>query len=103
MTTEKFSLNEFVESLPDKAEHLGLISGEHCFRIKVADDRFILIRSSIGFDELARDTGSDSIRLILVDSDNTPAGSKIGEYTTRVSGWQKRMSEKIAFITSIIE
>lgn len=101
MTTEKFSLQDFKDALPE-AEHLGLINNEHCFRIQVTADRFILIRSSIGFDELARDTGSDSIRLVLVDAKDNPAGSKIDDYTTRVTGWQERLNTKVAFMKSIV-
>lgn len=102
MATERFTLADFSKALPDSAEHIGLVNGEHCFRLEINPDRFVLIRSSIAFDELARETGEDSIRLTLIDKTGQPAGSRVDTYTTRVSGWEERVKSKIEFLQNVV-
>lgn len=101
MATERFNLDEFKDAVPD-AEELGMNMGEYCFRQKLAENRYAYIRSSIGFDGIAKDSGDDSIRLILVDEQNQAAGSRVDAYTTRIKGWQERLSAKIQFLADMV-
>jgi hypothetical protein len=70
-----------------------MIVGEECYQIPINDDIFIHIRSSIGTNGVAADTGQDSIRCWLVDGNGKPLGSKVNKWTTRVTGWDKRLTE----------
>ena len=42
---------------------------------------------------LSRDTGEDSIRLVLMDGGGKPL-AKLGHYVTRLPGWGKRLKKK---------
>lgn len=106
MTTEKFSRQEFETALPvDKDgnqlwQSLGLNMGEYTYIIPIKNGTVkrvaIMIRSSVDISGYAAATGKDSIRLWLVNSQtNKPLGEKVDAYTTRVSGWQERMTEKL--------
>lgn len=55
---------------------------------------FIKIYSSIDpISGLSRNTGKDSIRLVLVSKSGHPL-SKSGQYITRVRGWERRIKDK---------
>ncbi len=57
----------------------------------------IYIRSSIGMDLLAKETGKDSIRMYTMRK-GKPWGSKISCYTTRVKGWEERMTKQLRIL-----
>lgn len=106
MTTDKFTKEQFEQALPPNLwQHLGLISGEHQYTVKVFDKRQpdidqkkrIVIRSSVGSDGIAKDTGNDSIRL-WVEYHNGEVWlplKKLDAWTTRRLGWDKRMVDKL--------
>ena len=96
MSVEIFSKEEFENALPSKDGQplwvcLGVIQKEHCYQIEITPDIFIHIRSSIGINGYSANTGEDSIRAWLVDSNSKPLGSKVSKWTTRLPGWQDRM------------
>lgn len=76
----------------------GLVDGEYVYDVKVSEFARIVVRSSIGIDGVAADTGEDSIRLWVevarADGTWQPL-KKIDAYTTRVVGWADRMTEKM--------
>lgn len=62
--------------------------------LKEIDYARIAIASSINSSTLIADkAGQNSIRAWLIGSDNKPFGSKINNYTTRVIGWQERLTK----------
>ena len=77
---------------------LGLVQGEHCYAVPVANtNKRLMIRSSVKSDGLSADTGKDSIRLYVqyhYKSTWRPL-AKLDAYTTRVPGWQARMGKKL--------
>jgi len=121
MTIDRFTLEEFEEALPvDKStgeklwEYVGNVSNEHEYVIPVIrEDKDLIrihIRSSIRFDGQAAPTGEDSIRMWLEGGDNDTdlvlgeeveyvkyesLGKLRNRWVTRVSGWDKRMTEKL--------
>ncbi len=76
-------------------EALGLVNGEYTYRLTLDGQCAIMLRSSIKADNQAAESGKDSIRLWLVGNDDKPIGSKIDSWTTRVSGWESRLTGKI--------
>ena len=106
MTIERFSKQEFEHALPTNDdgeklwEYVGFEKGEHVYKMQIKNGSVkrvaILIRSSVKADGYAAETGKDSIRLWLVNSKtNDSLGKKVDAYTTRTSGWQERMQEKL--------
>lgn len=101
--TERFNLNQFQDALPVNKntgqklwKSLGLDKGEYSFEIPVNSVCSILIRSSIDHSGFCADSGKDSIRTWLVNPANqSPVGSKLSLYTTRVSGWEERMTNQL--------
>lgn len=97
MTIERFTKQQFEDVLPTYDggkklwESVGMMQGEFCYQIRVADSIFIHIRSSVDNSGYAADTGQDSIRCWLVNGDGKPLGSKVNKWTTRVPGWDKRL------------
>jgi hypothetical protein len=97
---ERFTRDEFEAALPTHKEtgdalwrgH-GLENGEYTYSIKVRDGVFIKIRSSIREDGRAAATGKDSIRAWLEDTHGKPLGHKAVAFTTRLPGWQDRMTK----------
>jgi len=104
MTIERFTKDEFEQVLTDAGydwSDLGLLTNEYVYRITVTDNSAIELRSSIDASHKAADVGQDSIRMwpqIRVPygtGHKWSAGRKPDAYTTRVPGWQDRMTEKI--------
>lgn len=98
---EIFSKQQFEDSLPNtnkfKWTYEGFNQNEHCYSIWADPNNKskVFIRSSVGINGLAAETGQDSIRILLVDKDNNFLGSKISKYITRVKGWEHRMIKNI--------
>ena len=104
MTIERFTKNEFEQVLTDAGydwSELGLLYNEYVYRIQVTENSAIELRSSIDASHKAADVGQDSIRMwpqIRVPhgiGSKWQAGKKPDAYTTRVIGWEQRMTEKI--------
>lgn len=94
MSVEIFSRQQFEDALPEGHwSYSGLVNNEHTYLIRITDDIFITIRSSVDGSGWSADTGEDSIRAWLVDKNGSPLGSKISKYTTRLPGWDKRLLE----------
>lgn len=104
---DKFSKEEFEKALPtDKntGERLWegptMIKGELTYTIKVkGTNKRIVVRSSIDSSGFAADAGADSIRLWVEyywqQRDIWRPLAKARSYTTRVSGWDVRMTTKL--------
>lgn len=98
--TEVFTLEEFKKALPVNkntgeplAKSLGFRDGEEVFEMVIDDYSAISIRSSIKGDGKAAATGKDSIRAWLVTREGKPLGSKVSKWTTRLPGWEGRLTE----------
>lgn len=107
MSVQIFTLKEFEEALPKHkihgqplAKHVGLVEGEHEFRMPIDGDVSITIRSSIGTSGISADTGKDSIRAWLTDTAGTPLGSKVSRWTTRLPGWDERLKDVLRTLWS---
>jgi ssDNA-binding Zn-finger/Zn-ribbon topoisomerase 1 len=98
---DQFTLEDFEQFLEAHKpyEALGLVDGEHCYKLILDGQSAIMLRSSIGANGLAKESGKDSIRLWLMGNDEKPLGSKLDSWTTRVSGWQRRLFDKIYKLT----
>ena len=99
---DRFSKAEFEAALPSNARgslwtRAGLVQGEETYHIPVTDtNKRIVIRSSIDATGYAAETGADSIRLWV---EYEFAGgwrplAKVDAWTTRIPGWQTRLTEK---------
>lgn len=107
MTIERFTKEEFEAALTSTApfyEEEGLVQGEHTYIIPVNSQTRLRVRSSVGANGVAADTGDDSIRIWVQfyqpDWKNPSrmtwtGGKKFDAYTTRIPGWAKRMDKKI--------
>lgn len=102
MPIDRFSREQFEAALPRTGktnalwQHIGLVSGEHCYVIPVQPGVLIYVRSSVGIDGVAAETAQDSIRCWLAaDSTGKPLGSKLNRWISRVNGWEKRMTETL--------
>lgn len=96
MTTEIFTREEFENALPEGYwETAGMENGEYCYLIPINEDIKIFIRSSVRFDGLAAETGKDSIRAWLVDSEGKALGSKVQKWIQRVPGWEIRLLDML--------
>ena len=102
MAIDKFSKLEFEIALPHHKEtgkplctELGLINGEFCYALPIDDATGVMIRSSIDASGFAADTGEDSIRLWVCDVNGKPLMGKEQAYTTRVKGWDKRLTKQL--------
>lgn len=101
MSTEIFTQADFEKALTTEKQResgkivwkcLGLIGGELVYSLPTGREGIsILIRSSVRSNGECRPSGEDSIRLWLVDSENSPLGSKIQKWITRLPGWQERL------------
>jgi hypothetical protein len=108
MTVDTFSRDQFEAALPrhkdtgDKLwEYVGLKDGEHCYWMQVDPVVAIFIRSSIRSNGVSAKAGEDSIRAWLVVMEGLkPLGSKVSQYTTRVPGWQARLTEVLRTLYS---
>ena len=104
---DKFSKDRFEAALPihkdtgDQLWHdIGYINAEFVYGINIYKKGYkspwvtIVIRSSVGINGFARDTGKDSIRLFFMRG-NVAHGSKLSHYITRVKGWEDRMTDQL--------
>ena len=110
MPVDIFTRQEFEAALPvddqsgaDIARYVGLVQGEHCYRLPCSEYTDIFIRSSIHGDTSAA-CGEDSIRVLLVPAvppgtketrTPKPIAKKLQRWTTRLKGWQERMLKLI--------
>jgi hypothetical protein len=105
MPIVQFTREQFEAALPthrDKEPRLplwkyeGLVGGEHTYSIAIPNifcPLKIMIRSSIHVDGTSAAVGEDSIRCWLVVAETgEPMASKITKWTTRVAGWERRMT-----------
>ncbi len=97
-TFTKEDFEAYLNSNHSPFEYVGLNKGEHTYSLSLDNQTSITIRSSVRDDSLSADVGKDSIRCWLIEKDNKPLGSKISKFTTRVSGWQKRLSKNIGIL-----
>jgi hypothetical protein len=99
MSIETFNRTQFENALPTDRngqplwKPLGVLEGEFCYIIPVDDKSAIMVRSSVSSGGLSAGCGEDSIRFWLIGADQKPLGSKVSRWTTRVTGWQKRMKD----------
>lgn len=99
MPIEKFTKAHFEYALPKSKQDdsnlwasIGIHSGEETYQIPVRPGVIIMVRSSVGTDGVAADSGKDSIRCWLTRDDYSPMGNKIQSHISRVPGWQERMT-----------
>lgn len=93
MTIDTFTREDFEASLPTGFRALGLVDGEVTYRLATRGAVEIEVRSSIRADGMSAGSGEDSIRAWLVASATSkPLGSKVSRWTTRLPGWQARLS-----------
>ena len=110
MAVEQFTKAEFEDALPKHRDsgrplwiHTGLVQGEHEYCVHVTDgdtstNKLIRIRSSIGENGVSANSGKDSIRLWIeyeYKDRYHPLKKHKTRWTTRVPGWQERMTEKL--------
>lgn len=107
---DRFTKKEFEEALPVHKEtgeplwmSLGLVAfgsdAEETYSIKVPEtNKRIVIRSSVDESGLAAEAGADSIRLWLeywYKNEWRPLKRHKTRWTTRIPGWDKRMTQKL--------
>lgn len=115
MAIDKFSKDRFEAALPVHKEtgkplwhDVGFNGGEFVYGINIWKDGVkkvdgtipwitIFIRSSVGMDGYAKDTGKDSIRMYFM-REGKPHGSKLSNYVTRVNGWEDRMTDQLRIL-----
>ena len=100
MTIERFTREQFLAALPEGSKDLGFKSGQYLYSVPVDSKCQIYVYSTIDSSGIARDTGDDSVRFVLLDTDfpsPNPLMAKSGLefWITRVPGWQERMEKKI--------
>jgi GRF zinc finger len=102
MSIDRFTKAEFEAALPTNAwEPLGVIQGEETYLVKptgVMAGYGIMVRSSVGESGLADECGEDSIRVFFARQEGETwraIGNKAKAYTTRVTGWQRRLMEAL--------
>lgn len=102
MPVETFNRYQFQKALPKNKntgeqmwQYAGQIKGEEVYYVNTAQpDVFIMVRSSVrGATGWSADSGEDSIRCYLINKDGKPMGSKVNRWTTRMPGWEKRLTE----------
>jgi len=106
-----FTKDQFEAALPsDKAtgkrlwEYVGLIQGEHTYRVKpFALPYAIEVRSSVKGNGTSAGTGEDSIRCWITTDTGAPFGGKIGRWTTRLPGWQERLTVALRTLAGMIK
>jgi hypothetical protein len=80
------------------AKALGLVQGEEVYACFTAKQVRVLVRSSVRGNGVSAGTGQDSIRLIIevkTGSRWQAVGKGPDAYTTRVTGWEKRLAAKL--------
>ena len=128
MAIDRFSLDRFAAALPKRkpvgeapAESLavpvGMVQGEECFIIQPfpAIPVGLFIRSSVDATGFAAATGEDSIRVLWcalsIPDIYAPGvkripyaiiGNKAKAYTTRVAGWEDRLTALLRKLAAVI-
>lgn len=101
-----FTREQFESALPsDKFtnrplwSYIGVIDGEHTYKVEAVNGCSITVRSSIHEDGYSAETGEDSIRCWLVeDSTGRPMAPKVARWITRVNGWEGRLVETLRYL-----
>lgn len=100
-----FTREQFESALPkDKTtgrvlwSYVGVVDGEHVYRVQAENHCFIIIRSSVHESDHSAGTGEDSIRCWLVDYNLHPVAPKVARWITRVPGWEARMTETLRYL-----
>lgn len=113
MAVEIFNKATFEAALPVKKDgsgpawvYGGLNLGEHVYLIPLGTKEKpcpaqIFVRSSVDKTGWSRATGKDSIRIYVVDQDGKPLSGKECRWTTRITGWQERMTDIIRFMAEM--
>lgn len=99
MPIDRFTKEEFEAALPVHQESgqvlwscRGCVGGEFVYDVSTAIPELVIrVRSSVGPDGMAADSGEDSIRVWLCHTDGTPWGSKTQRWVTRMPGWADRL------------
>jgi len=101
--TIRFNKSEFERALPVDTitkkplwTAVGFVKGEEVYEIKVTQNVFVEIRSSIGESGFAKSEGEDSIRCSLLYRNHTrttPLGK--ATRTNRTEGWDTRLKDKL--------
>ena len=106
---DQFSKQRFENALPKDRQNnplwvwVGVVKGEHTYIVPITDKGIhIEIRSSVGGNGIAKESGADSIRLTLLETGasrvliNKYARPLVkGRYITRVNGWEMRLIEAL--------
>jgi len=111
---DQFTIDKFREVLPGRVIFQGAFESgeffetvednEYTYLLKITDDIFIKIRSSVSSLGIANETGEDSIRHWLVDKEQKPLGNKInGRWTTRVPGWEERLISNLRRLWKLVQ
>jgi hypothetical protein len=99
MAVERFTRHEFELALPE-ARLVGYYGRELVYEVPTMHPRVVIrIHSSINVRTgRADETGENSIRMYLfhLDCDRSLGKGDGTEYTARVSGWERRLREKLA-------
>jgi len=110
MTTEKFTVEQFADAIGCENTHFEWENGQYVAR-RYVGKYIVKIYSTISQDGTARDTGDDSIRVVLLKDSGygeKPAISKEiikslfgAHYITRVKGWSERLATRIEQLQTI--
>lgn len=110
---EIFDKATFEKALPMKKDNSGpawvcggLEMGEYVYYIPLGTPdkplpAQVIVRSSVDKTGWSRATGEDSIRIYVVDREGRPLSGKANRWTTRLPGWQERMTEIIRFMAEM--
>lgn len=110
MPVETFTKQEFEAALPKHREtgeplwqECGLVKGEYVYHVSFdhPQGHVIEVRSSVHANGTSAGCGEDSIRLLLLSSDNQLIASKHNRWVTRVKGWQDRLLEQLRFMARL--
>lgn len=103
MPTIEFTKEQFEAALPKHKttkeilwKCIGFVEGEYMYDIPVKDGIVVRVKSSVGRSGSADSCGENSIRIWVVDTKTgRPLLHKEDAWTTRVTGWEVRMHDKI--------
>lgn len=116
MAVEIFTREQFESALPCHCktqeklwQSAGLSEGEYSYNVRPFPSLpyAIHVRSSVKANGISADTGQDSIRAWIVTTTTEgkpkPFGSKISRYTTRLPGWQDRLTVILRKLAMLIK
>ena len=103
MPIDRFTKEEFEEVLLNYRDNwlCKFVGKEWRYRTVYGEKAFVYVNSSIGEEQVAQDTGDNSIR-VWVEYDGKPL-KKSQHWTTRVPGWQDRLIDQIRKAFKIID